>query len=195
MKYEVKHELYYWNKPGERKYQILEDKQGMYFAIHNVENIVLPETVLTYSQQPNDVVAIFEQGQWIVTEYLQDYQPVIIRSSCDYYKDLRVKQYNKYFAKHINCVNYYKRVAQSHIDFMRSTGWMFADRTGTNIMVDKNYTDFKIIDVMSIMPVTESQTIHVNEFFLPSKWKKALAHKYGMIIPNIHGIEEFTYYV
>ena len=91
MKYEVKHELYYWNKPGERKYQILEDKQGMYFAIHNVENIVLPETVLSYSQQPNDVVAILEQGQWIVTEYLQDYQPVIIRSSCDYYKDLRVK--------------------------------------------------------------------------------------------------------
>ena len=193
MKYEVKHELYYWNKPGERKYQILEDKQGMYFAIHNVENIVLPETVLSYSQQPNDVVAILEQGQWIVTEYLQDYQPVIIRSSCDYYKDLRVKQYNKYFAKHINCVNYYKRVAQSHIDFMRSTGWMFADRTGTNIMVDKNYTDFKIIDVMSLQPITQSQTLEVNDFFIPRKWKKALAHKHNMILPNTEGIQELVY--
>lgn len=193
MKYEVKHELYYWNKPGERKYQILEDKQGMYFAIHNVENIMLPETVLTYSQQPNDVVAILEQGQWIVTEYLQDYQPVIIRSSCDYYEDLRVKQYNKYFAKHINCVNYYKRIAQSHIDFMRSTGWMFADRTGTNIMVDKNYTDFKIIDVMSLQPITQSQTLAVNDLFVPRKWKKALAHKHGMIVPNTVGIQELVY--
>jgi len=193
MKYEVKHELYYWNKPGERKYQILEDKQGMYFAIHNVENIVLPETVLTYSQQPNDVVAILEQGQWIVTEYLQDYQPVIIRSSCDYYEDLRVKQYNRYFSKHINCVNYYKRVAQSHIDFMRSTGWMFADRTGTNIMVDKNYTDFKIIDVMSLQSITQSQTLAVNDFFVPRKWKKALAHKHGMIVPNTVGIQELVY--
>ena len=193
MKYEVKHELYYWNKPGERKYQILEDKQGMYFAIHNVENIVLPETVLTYSQQPNDVVAILEQGQWIVTEYLQDYQPVIIRSSCDYYEDLRVKQYNKYFAKHINCVNYYKRVAQSHIDFMRSTGWMFADRTGTNIMVDKYYKDFKIIDVMSLQPITQSQTLAVNDFFVPRKLKKALAHKHDMIVPNTVGIQELVY--
>ena len=193
MKYEVKHELYYWNKPGERKYQILEDKQGMYFAIHNVENIVLPETVLSYSQQPNDVVAILEQGQWIVTEYLQDYQPVIIRSSCDYYEDLRVKQYNKYFSKQVNCVNYYNRVAQSHIDFMRATGWMFADRTGTNIMVDKYYKDFKIIDVMSLQPITQSQTLAVNDFFVPRKLKKALAHKHDMIVPNTVGIQELVY--
>jgi len=195
MKYEVKHELYYWNKPGERKYQILEDESKKYFAIHNVEKLVLPDSVLEYSQQQNDVIKIFEQGKWIVTEYLTDYQPVIIRSSCDFYPDLRVREYNQFFKNNTNCKRYYNRVAQAHIDFMRATGWMFADRTGTNIMVDKNYTDFKIIDVMSIMPVTKSQTIHVNEFFLPSKWKKALAHKYGMIIPNIHGIEEFTYYV
>ena len=193
MKYDVKHELYYWNKPGQRKYQILEDNHNTYFAVHNVENIILPDCVLEYSQQCNDIITILEQGSWIVTEYLQDYQPIIIRGSCDFYKEMRVKEYNNFFQSKTNCKNYYKRIVKEHIGLIESTGWHFNDRSGTNVMVDKNYTDFKIIDVMSLQPVTESQTFTVTEFFYPSKRKKALAHKYGMIIPDIKDIQQLTY--
>jgi hypothetical protein len=193
MEYEVKRELYYWNKPGERKYQILEDTNGTYFAVHNVHNIELAAEVLLYSQQQNDIVKILEQGKWIVTEYLENYQPVIIRSSCDYYKDLGVSQYNKFFKQHSNCQQYYNRIANSHIDFMKSTGWCFTDRTGTNVMVNNNYTDFKIIDVMSLAPVKESQALPVAPFFVPNRWEKALAHKQGMIMPNLINIQELVY--
>lgn len=193
MKYAIKRELQYWNQPGERKYRILEDSTGMYFAVRNVHNLILPSSVLEYSQQQNEIVAILEQGEWIVTEYLHDYQPVIIRGSCDYYDDLRVDEYNDYFSQSLNCIDYYTRMVLAHCDFIEHTGWMFADRTGTNVMVDKTYTDFKIIDVMSLTPAADTQMFPVSEFFYPRVWEKALAHKHGLKRPSIANIKELAY--
>lgn len=190
----VLHELYYWNTPGERRYRVLEDSKQKYFAVRNVNNIVLPKHVIDYTQNiDNPIVKIYEQGEWIVTEFLQDYQPVIIRGSCDYYEDLRVRDYNEYFSSPERCARYYTRIVEAYIHMKERTGWCFSDRTGTNIMVNRGFKNFRIIDVMSLEPASQLTVFPVSEFFYPSEWGKALAHKHGLIRPRIDHIPEVSH--
>jgi len=188
-------ELQYWNKPGDRKYQILEEAGKFYFSIRNTNNLKLPNSVLEYSQQENDVVCIYECGDWIVTEYMTDYQPVIIRGSCNFYSDLRIREYNKYFKKPENSLGYYKRVVKAHLDFMWDTGWQFTDRTGTNVLVNRDFSDLRIIDVCSLEQISDKNEIifTVSEFFYPKEWHKATGHKHGLIKPDINHIKEIFY--
>jgi len=190
-------ELQYWNKPGDRRYQILEDSDKTYFAVYNVDGLELPQRVIDYSQKQNDIIPIYECGEWILTEYLEDFQPVIIRGSCDFYEDLRVKEYNDYFKDPKNILAYYKRVIHAHQDFIADTNWYFDDRTGTNVLVNRNFTDLRIIDVCSLRPVqrTLKITFSPNEFFYPREWEKAIAHKHGLQKPDLNHLEEYDFAV
>jgi len=134
------------------------------------------KTVLDYSQDDNWVVKTFRLGvDYSITEYCEGYYPNIINEASTHlyefeeYKE-RVHShyyqfgnpYEKEYFKGVkvdlpisethkeNRNDFYSEAIKQHEKFSDITGCHFSDIDPNNFLVNKDYSDIKIIDVCSI---------------------------------------------
>jgi hypothetical protein len=115
------------------------------------------EDVVKYSQGNNKIVEIFELSKArAVTAYYKDYMPLVIIKECNFYpREMLVAHVEKYLDFILckdNGKQLYKRIADEMVAFAKQ-GYVFEDQGANNILVNSDFTDFRIIDVQSISHV------------------------------------------
>ena len=110
------------------------------------------QNILDYSQSNNKIVEIFKlDNNLIVTKNYNDWYPFLIKSSNnwwnkDIYKARQQAYYNKFNNKKI-AIEFYQEIINEYKKFTEATGCYFSDVFPNNILVNKDYSDFRIIDV------------------------------------------------
>jgi len=110
------------------------------------------QNILDYSQSNNKIVKIFKlDNNLIVTKNYNDWYPFLIKSSNnwwneDIYKARQQAYYNKFNNKKI-AIEFYQEIINEYKKFTEATGCYFSDVFPNNILVNKDYSDFRIIDV------------------------------------------------
>ena len=56
--------------------------------------------------------------------------------------------------------NLYYQIKKEYIDFENNTGLLFTDKTSNNILINKDFTDFRIIDINSILTFESARKNH-----------------------------------
>tara|TARA_Y100000310_G_scaffold342937_1_gene448343 strand:- start:112 stop:780 length:669 start_codon:yes stop_codon:yes gene_type:complete len=128
--------------------------------------------VVSHSLLHNDVVKIYELTETVaVTEFYADYLPMIIIDHNNFYGDevfLERSAFHCEFVKDVDRVTaLYNSIVDAHVDFMGNTGYFFYDAGGNNIMVNSDYTSFKIIDVFGINKIAKHKIPNVPLVFDP----------------------------
>ena len=116
----------------------------------------LIQDILEYTQTPeNKIVKTFKiSNEVAITEYNKDWSPLIIKSANNFYPkeyaiDLQKRFYTK-FKKRSNAVTFYNNVISKHKKIYDDLGVSFSDVAPNNIIVNKDFSDFKIIDISSL---------------------------------------------
>ena len=155
------------------------DTGKCYFGIYDqpVEWDVLQteEAIYEASQSMPNVIDIYSiKSEGIITEFVK-YYPMIITTPCYLYgKDVYIERSQAHYKKfkmdttedilgkdnlnHLeidpnfenNRQELYDKVLQTYIDFHQQTNCFFRDIDPNNILVNDDFTDFKIIDVASL---------------------------------------------
>ena len=118
--------------------------------IINDTNIV--QNILDYTQSDNKIVEIFKLDKdLVVTKNYSDWYPFLIKSSNNWWGDemfkLRQESYYNKFQSQNTAENFYNKVINEYKKFTEATGCYFSDVFPNNILVNENYSDFRIIDV------------------------------------------------
>tara|TARA_R110002074_G_scaffold189543_2_gene355396 strand:+ start:14468 stop:16003 length:1536 start_codon:yes stop_codon:yes gene_type:complete len=114
------------------------------------------KNIIDYTQRnDNKIVKIYNITEdYIVTEYNEDYYPFIIKSSTNFYDkstfDKRSGIHSEYFKDRSNAEKFHKDVLDEYYKFNNNTGCYFSDLFPNNILVNDDYSKFKIIDVSSL---------------------------------------------
>ena len=116
----------------------------------------LIKKILDYTQTPkNNIVKTFKINSEIaITEYHKDWYPLIIKSANNFYSkeygdSLKTKFYN-YFSDKTRADVFYKKVIDKHKKISDDLGVSFEDVAPNNIIVNNNFSNFKIIDISSL---------------------------------------------
>lgn len=150
-------------------YKIVEDNEkSKFFIIEPKRDIVRNELakisddnkkkIIQYSQQTdNKIIEIYNISKnKIITKYYEDYYPLVITRNCDFYGDILTEQksayYNLYMEDLTRAEKLYNKIVDEYNTFVKNTGYMFWDMSSNNILINKDYTDFRIIDVSSLLP-------------------------------------------
>ena len=117
------------------------------------------QTICEYSQlDDSKIVEIYtmEVGH-IETKYYADYYPLVFIDECSFYPEEFIKERMEKYVEFMSVVEnvqaLYDMVADAMMDFA-GLGYIFADRSSNNILVNDDFTDVRIIDVVSIAPKT-----------------------------------------
>ena len=118
--------------------------------IINDTNIV--QNILDYTQSDNKIVEIFKLDKdLVVTKNYSDWYPFLIKSSNNWWGDemfkLRQESYYNKFQSQNTAEHFYNKVINEYKKFTEATGCYFSDVFPNNILVNEDYSDFRIIDV------------------------------------------------
>ena len=118
--------------------------------IINDTNII--QNILDYTQSDNKIVEIFKLDKdLVVTKNYSDWYPFLIKSSNNWWGDemfkLRQESYYNKFQSLNTAENFYNKVINEYKKFTEATGCYFSDVFPNNILVNEDYSDFRIIDV------------------------------------------------
>ena len=108
-----------------------------------INNQDIVQTILNYTQSDNKIVEIFKlDNNLVVTKNYNDWYPFLIKSSNNWwgpevFKARQEAHYNKFKNK---------KIAENK-KFSKATGCYFSDVFPNNILVNEDYSDFRIIDV------------------------------------------------
>ena len=117
-----------------------------------INNQDIIQNILDYTQSDNKIVEIFKLDKdLIVTKNYNDWYPFLIKSSNNWwgpevFKARQEAHYNKFKNKKI-AENFYQEVIDEYKKFSKATGCYFSDVFPNNILVNEDYSDFRIIDV------------------------------------------------
>lgn len=155
-----------WDKLEEMRpgcYSLSDD--GSRFVIHRKPNMMDQgfyqlstedrQTICEYSQrEDNKVVEIYElEVGHIETKYYADYCPLVFIDECSFYPEEVIREhmekYVEFMSVEENVQALYDLVADAMIGFA-GLGYVFADRSSNNILVNDDFTEVRIIDVVSI---------------------------------------------
>ena len=146
-----------------KDYQIWKDiDRGMDFFViprHEpwIDNEILSDKssidkILNYSQSDNKIIEIFRIDDNVtVSKYYDGWYPFLIKSSNNSYSqeefnERRKIHFERFKDKSI-ADNFYQEVINEYKNFNEETGCYFSDVFPNNILVNKDYTDFRIIDI------------------------------------------------
>ena len=164
---------------------------GSTFVIDSNDALTINEEdcdkIVNYSLLGNNIVEIFDLKRDVcVTKFYHDLTPMIIIDHNDFYGDEVFFDKSEFHHKFINdlekVTSLYERVADEYIEFIKHTGCYFYDVAGNNILVNSDYSEFKIIDVFSVrkLPKKVKLTFDPISIFLSgyvSFWGKMLPPK------------------
>ena len=117
--------------------------------INNQDTI---QNILDYTQSDNKIIEIFKLDKdLIVTKNYNNWYPFLIKSSNNWwdsetFKKRQEAHYNKFKNKK-TAEKFYQEVINEYKKFTDSTGCYFSDVFPNNILVNEDYSDFRIIDV------------------------------------------------
>ena len=144
-----------------KNYEIWENSGKNYFVIphHNpwIDNKILIDAqvrqkIIEYTQKDNKIVEVYNiDNEKVVTKYYKDWYPFLIKSSNNWWGDETIKQrqqayYSKFNTKK-SAENFYNEVINEYRAFSSSTRCYFSDIFPNNILVNEDYSDFRIIDI------------------------------------------------
>tara|TARA_Y100001938_G_scaffold126800_1_gene179079 strand:- start:644 stop:1522 length:879 start_codon:yes stop_codon:yes gene_type:complete len=118
--------------------------------IINNKNIV--QNILDYTQSDNKIVEIFKLDKnLVVTKNYNNWYPFLIKSSNNWwgsevFKTRQQAHYNRFKDKKI-AKEFYQEIINEYKKFNKATGCYFSDVFPNNILVNEDYSDFRIIDV------------------------------------------------
>jgi len=117
-----------------------------------VNNTNIVQNILDYTQSDNKIVEIFKLDKdLVVTKNYSDWYPFLIKSSNNWWGDkifkLRQESYYNKFQSQNTAENFYNKVINEYKKFTEATGCYFSDVFPNNILVNEDYSDFRIIDV------------------------------------------------
>jgi len=116
----------------------------------------LTKQILNYSQQDNNnLVKIFKLTNEIaITEYHEEYTPLLIKSANNFYSPEYKATLNskvlKHFEKKKTAQDFYHKVIRQYEELSNKLGITLEDVCPNNILMSPNFEDFKIIDVSSL---------------------------------------------
>jgi len=117
--------------------------------INNPESV---QKVLDYTQSENKIVEIFRLDKdLIVTKNYEGWYPFLIKSSNNWwdenvFKSRQQTHFNRFKTK-AQAEQFYSDVIDEYKKFNQATGCYFSDVFPNNILVNEDYSDFRIIDV------------------------------------------------
>ncbi len=117
--------------------------------INNPESV---QKVLDYTQSENKIVEIFRLDKdLIVTKNYEGWYPFLIKSSNNWwdenvFKSRQQAHFNRFKTK-AQAEQFYSDVIDEYKKFNQATGCYFSDVFPNNILVNEDYSDFRIIDV------------------------------------------------
>lgn len=130
--------------------------------------------ICEYSQQNNSIIEIYQlEAGHTETQLYADYCPLVFIDECSFYPESVITEHMERYVEFMtvpeNAQSFYEKVADTMIEFGKH-GYVFADQSSNNILVNKDFTDFRIIDVISIKPRTtflliNPQAVLINEKF------------------------------
>ena len=140
---------------------------GSRFVIHRKPNMMDQgfyqlstedrQTICEYSQrEDNKVVEIYElEVGHIETKYYADYCPLVFIDECSFYPEEVIREHMEKYVEFMtvpaNAQALYDLLSETMVEFA-GIGYVFADRSSNNILVNDDFTDVRIIDVVSIAP-------------------------------------------
>ena len=146
-----------------KKYEIWKDMdRGMEFFvipkhkpwidINIVQDKNVIDKILDYTQQNNKIIEIYDiSSEKIVTKYYDGWFPFLIKSSNNWWDDSvfksRQQAYQNKFTNKKIAEDFYNSVIQEYMDFTKNTNCYFSDVFPNNILVNEDYSDFRLIDV------------------------------------------------
>lgn len=146
-----------------KDYQIWKDMdRGMNFFviprhepwidIRIITNQSVIDKVIDYTQQDNKVVEVYDiSSKKIVTKYYDGWYPFLIKSSnnwwdIDTFKKRQQAYQNRFSSDKIK-KEFYEYVVDEYTKFTKKTGCHFTDVFSNNILVNQDYSDFRLIDI------------------------------------------------
>ena len=117
--------------------------------INNPESV---QKVLDYTQSKNKIVEIFRLDKdLIVTKNYEGWYRFLIKSSNNWwdvnvFKSRQQAHFNRFKTK-AQAEQFYSDVIDEYKKFNQATGFYFSDVFPNNILVNEDYSDFRIIDV------------------------------------------------
>lgn len=147
-----------------KDYEIWDNKEESYFIIpyHNpwidsqiLEDAQVRNKIIEYTQKNNKIIEIYKiNDDKIITKHYKDWYPFLIKSSNNWWDSSTISKrqkayYEKFTTKKI-AEEFYEEVINEYKQFYSSTRCHFSDIFPNNILVNKDYSDFRIIDVGSL---------------------------------------------
>lgn len=135
------------------------ETDSMFFVIKNykpwIDNKVLsnPKPVMDYTQDDNKIIETYKISKEMIVTKFYDWYPSVIKSANNFYsKDTfldRGKKHLDFFSSKINSDRFYRSVIDEYKKLNTELGLYSDDIAPNNFIVNDDYTDFRIIDVVS----------------------------------------------
>ncbi len=118
--------------------------------IINDNNII--NKIINYTQKDNKIVEVYDLNfEKIVTKYYENWYPFLIKSSNNWWDketfQIRQNAYRNRFTTEEIKRKFYNSVIDEYTKFTQNTNCYFSDVFPNNILVNEDYTDFRIIDI------------------------------------------------
>tara|TARA_R100000152_G_C6740791_1_gene164584 strand:- start:185 stop:844 length:660 start_codon:yes stop_codon:yes gene_type:complete len=130
--------------------------------------------IVEYSQEDeSNIVKIYKlTADKCISEFYKDLSPMVIIEKNNFYNSQLFLKKSKEYAKFIcdleRVSELYNKIVDSYIMFIKKTGCYFNDMSGNNIMVNFDFSEFKIIDVFSIKQACKGMLIHFDPWSIMS---------------------------
>ena len=158
-------------------YEISDDMS--YFIINSKQEFITvsdenKNQIIEYSQKDeSNIVKIYELTvDRCTTEFCKNLSPMVIIEKNNFYDSKLFLKKSKEYAEFIcdleKVAALYNKIVDSYIMFIKETGCYFNDMSGNNIMVNSDFSKFKIIDVFSIKKASRGMLIHFDPWSIMS---------------------------
>jgi len=121
------------------------------------EAITHKDKIISYSNGDNKIVEVHEiTDQYIKTKYYADWYPLMITNLCKtFYSESEIRErateFKKLLVDYAKLSKLYKHIKKEYENFENATALVFADKTSNNILTNRDFSDFRIIDIGSII--------------------------------------------
>jgi len=117
-----------------------------------IENKDVVDKILDYTQKENKIIEIYGiDNKKIITKYYDGWYPFLIKSSNNWWDNSiftkRQEAYRNRFKDENIKLDFYNSVINEYTKFTENTGCYFSDVFPNNILVNEDYSDFRLIDV------------------------------------------------
>tara|TARA_Y100001963_G_scaffold140284_1_gene207135 strand:+ start:1233 stop:2093 length:861 start_codon:yes stop_codon:yes gene_type:complete len=144
-----------------KDYEIWNDKNLSFFVIPRHEPWIddgilsdrnMCDNIIDYTQKDNKIIEVYNlNADEIVTKYYDGWYPFLIKSSNNWWNESifkeRQKAYRDRFSDEREALKFYNSVIKEYTNFTKNTGCYFSDVFPNNILVNEDYSDFRLIDI------------------------------------------------